>query len=319
MYHYNVPYVLLMFNLINASSTCNRDVSNLLSFTTEKKSHSIRVVSYNIRGESQLDRQNGNSWEHRKYQIQCLLNFYSPDIIGLQEVSISYIPDLEQLFPNYSIISFDMTQKDKDAVLLIKNDRFDVKKINYFWLAQDPTNEQSLAWNSKATRIVVYAKVFDRQSKNECYVLCTHFDGYATEARFESAKLLSKQQKIIRENLPVIVLGDFNLFTDEDGETIYTELVRDDELVDVRDLAPRQHFGPDGTWIGWSYDAAAVPPGSIGNRLDQIFVHGFDVLKEGVLDIKIATNERLIEPGKLDLNVSYPSDHLPVIADICFQ
>jgi len=325
MFYILLAYVFTLSSMIfniNASfsQSCNRpETSNTNLYPTGNIPHSLRVISYNIRSENSRDRQEGNSWELRKHKIKKIIDYYKPDIIGFQEVDINYMPDLEKLFPQYTIVTFNTDDTEKDSALLINEERFICKKTGFFWLAQDPQNKESSAWESRVTRLVVYAHLLDLQTQHECYVYCTHFDGYSVDARFKSAKTLVTQQKIISNNLPAIVLGDFNLFMDEQGEEIYNTLLKDNFLEDVRDVSKNVHYGPDGTWIGWSYDRMAVEPGTVGARLDNIFVHNFSVLKDGVLNMKVNTSEELIESHKLPLSTPYSSDHLPVIADIFFQ
>ena len=140
MYFYNI---FLFFSITTIHATCNRpNISTMMPFPIQKKTSSLRVMSYNIRGESQIDRQRGNSWDHRQYQIQHLITHYSPDIIGMQEVNISYMSNIERLFPDYLHIAFDMTDRDKDSVLLIRKDRFKCQKIGHFWLAQEPAQNK---------------------------------------------------------------------------------------------------------------------------------------------------------------------------------
>lgn len=89
---------------------------------------------------------------------------------------------------------------------------------------------------------------------------------------------------------------------------------------DVRDNARNKHYGPDGTWIGWPYDKYAAPYNSVGERLDNIFVRHATAIKEGVLNLKLHKNlKALMDRSHNDfIKTEYPSDHLPVIADLLF-
>ena len=87
---------------------CNQpERSNELVYPRAKESPEvIRVLSYNIRYEFAIDREQGNAWDIRKNKIQYLLQYYQPDIICLQEVCISYMADINALFPEYTCIAF---------------------------------------------------------------------------------------------------------------------------------------------------------------------------------------------------------------------
>ena len=60
------------------------------------------------------------------------------------------------------------------------------------------------------------------------------------------------------------------------------------------------HYGPKGTFT--AFDVTKIPE----NRIDYIFVKGFEVLSNRTV------NDRRE-------NLLYPSDHFPVIAELSFQ
>lgn len=316
-----------------AGANCNRpQTANENIFPTKKPScESFRVISYNIRGESILDREYENSWDLRKYKIQKLMQYYQPDIIGLQEVSANYVSDLLLLFPEYTCITFDTSKDEKDVALLIRTSRFSIECQEYFWLSDNPC-EQNIplqsSWGGRKPRIVVYAILLDQLTSKKCVIFCTHFDSTGIEARVKSAQILMQQQKQIASCLPVVIAGDFNLMINplkkdliKKTEEAYMILTNNEELYDIRDFNQSHHFGPDGSWIGWSYDKYATPLGFVGERLDHIFVRECQVLQEGVLDLKVTNHFlSLISPSHNDYNdILYPSDHLPIIADITIQ
>lgn len=305
------------------------ELSTNLAFPTTKESKNIvRLISYNIRGDSLIDRENGNSWDIRKYKIQYLMQHYQPDIIGLQGVSKCYMPDIEDLFSEYTCIAFDISEKSKDVALLVRTKRFSIIKQHYFWLAQEPFQEKIPApsWDARSPRIVVYAILDDQYTGKTSALFCTHFDSSGPESWIKSAQLLGQQQKHIACDMPVIIMGDFNFIVTTDiitqkSSAAYAEFINNTGLHDVRDFAQSIHYGPDGSWIGWPYDTYAAPAGTIGERLDTIFVRQCNVLKEGVLNLKVNNNfDGLLLPSdEVFDKAAYSSDHLPVIADIMQQ
>ena len=81
------------------------------------------------------------------------------------------------------------------------------------------------------------------------------------------------------------------------------------------------HYGPDGTWIGWPYDKYAMPLGTIGERLDHVFVSQCAVRREGVLNLKVDNDyNNFVTSSCIGYDsVAYHSDRLPIIADIIIQ
>lgn len=317
----NFYLALLLTNVLISSAlilgSINRPaLSNQLVFPELKNdSNYLRVVSYNIRGDLPIDRSNGNSWDVRKYQIQTLLNHYQPDIIGLQEVSTSYLPDITTLFSEYNYIAFKSCPLFYDAILLVHKHRFRIEAQKYFWISPGLMH--------KNPHLATYAILNDLKTSQNYAVFCTHFDSGDTagiELRINNANILTTKQKEIANNLPVIILGDFNFITDNQSlllksQITYKILTQDTGLTDIRDLC-QNYYGPDGSWIGWRYDQFAAPLNTVGSRLDHIFTKGFLVNNAGILDIKVNNNNLITRTHHDFSRLDYPSDHLPVIADI---
>lgn len=124
-------------------------------------------------------------------------------------------------------------------------------------------------------------------------VFNTHFDHIGMKARTESAKLILKKiEELNKENLPVILTGDFNLTPDKEPISVITTKLRDSKSISKQ--AP---YGPEGTFNSFKFDAL------MKDRIDYVFVNNqVEVLRYGVL-----TDSK---------DQRYPSDHLPVLVDI---
>jgi endonuclease/exonuclease/phosphatase family metal-dependent hydrolase len=167
-----------------------------------------------------------------------------------------------------------------------------------FWLSPTP-DRPSKGWDAALNRIVTWVHLEDRGA-GTLYVFNTHFDHMGQTARLESARLLMKQIFRIANSYPAVVTGDFN---SSDTEPPYAVLTAKDpqanlHLFDTQLLSPF-HNGPIKTYSGFD-----VHKGIIGERIDFIFVcEGLKVLQHATLT-DFRSNEH------------FPSDHLPVIADI---
>lgn len=335
----NISYIFFAFFLsicsfnpvLDAASNCNRpQKSNTIDFPVARESvEVIRLITYNIRGESEIDVRQGNEWNLRKYKIAFLISCYQPDLICLQGVSKSYMPDLFFLFSEYTCIAFDINENSKDAVLLIRTERYSVEKPGFFWLLKAPSPIGSLhppSLDSQSPRATVYTTLTDHLTNKKLIVMCTHFNSRGMESRIKNAENLMLELNKIDPHTPVIIAGDFNFIistpmTTRKTEEAYAHITSNTLLRDVRDISVENHYGPDGTWIGWEYDKYAAPFGKVGERLDHIFVRHFNVTREGVLNLKVNDSlDALINPSEAEFNnITYPSDHLPAIADIVVQ
>ena len=62
----------------------------------------MKIMTFNLRSDSVLDGK--NRWRHRKEIVCDILEKYSCDIIGLQEVTVKMRADLEKNLKGYQII-----------------------------------------------------------------------------------------------------------------------------------------------------------------------------------------------------------------------
>ncbi len=314
--------VIVLVGCIMSSDVmaCNLPTrANKYLFPIHKSDHSLRILTYNVRGNLPIDQKHGNSWGVRKLKIKSLIDLYKPDLVVLQEVEIGYMNDLIAMFSGHGVIAFDANLVEKDSVILFSASRLQALKGGCFWFSEDPFGSMDLKplWDSNYPRMAIYQEFQDCVTSKKLFVFGVHFPSIGEKARLNCAELLIQQQAGIAGNLPVIVAGDFNLFLGSNSENVYQTIVSQTGFKDVRSVAQANHYGPDGTWIGWPYDDYAAPSGCIGIRLDHIFVKGVQIIQDGVLNCKINAAGNLV--GETDSefdSLTYPSDHLPVIADI---
>lgn len=321
-------FVLCVFSSIHAY-LCNRPerYSNEPFPMNKNDRDSLRVVSYNIRGEHAIDKKHGNSWAIRKGKIGSLLRNYDPDIIALQGVCRHYLPDLHDLFRAYHCFCFEIQDKEIDIVLLVRKERLKIKSPSYFWLSENHCGAKQLpllTWGEKMPRMVIYCGLEDITTHKAFMIFNTHFDSSGMKSRLNSAQLIADQLARLAKYSPAILAGDFNFIMEnplvsQNSQWAY-DFIIGTEFKDVRDLCDMS-YGPDGTWIGWRYDKYAAPANRVGERLDHLFVKEFCVLREGVLQVKTSPQrDRLLYPSEdRFVQQDYASDHLPVIADIVFK
>ena len=69
---------------------------------TPSKEEPIKVMSFNIRLDAPSD--GVNNWKFRKENISQMLKYYSPDLLGMQEVCHNQMEDLKTVLPEYTPI-----------------------------------------------------------------------------------------------------------------------------------------------------------------------------------------------------------------------
>ena len=261
----------------------------VLSFS---HSQDIKLMTYNIRYDNPNDGE--NNWHNRKETLVNQILFYKPDIIGTQEGlehQIHYINDYLSSYKYVGIARADVKEggKGEFSAIFYNTDKYTVLINETFWLSKTP-EKPSRGWDASLNRICTYVLLKSNTSGERFWISNTHFDHMGKKAREKSAELILENiNSINKENLPLFLMGDFNLIPGEFSIQLIME-----QLNDSREISQQSPFGPEGTYNG--FDVCKRPE----KRIDYIFVskNKITVKKYGVLaNVK---------------DQKYPSDHFPV-------
>lgn len=271
----------------------------LFSIANAKKTiHSIDVMTFNIRLDSQSD--SLNNWQYRKDNVILMLNYYAPGLIGMQEVLKNQLDDLKKGLPGYVQIGVgraDGKEKGEYSSLFIRKDRFEIIRQGNYGLSQTPEIIGVKGWDAACERIVTWAILKDKFNGKIFAVFNTHFDHMGQIARHESARLLLNKAKELAPSLPTIITGDFNGTPDSDPITYIVGA----GWKDSRLVSPIV-YGPD-----WTFHDYGRLPLSERPLIDYIFFNkGFSVSKYRVIADKVEGRP-------------YLSDHNPVMSELIFE
>lgn len=258
----------------------------------EGKDESFNIITYNIRMNTPDD--GVNAWPLRKDKVAGLLRFHQADIFNVQEALPEQLDDLVTSFPDFDHVGLgrdDGKRMGEHMLIFFRKIRFEKLSDGMFWLSETP-DKPGLGWDAVCNRTVTWIKLKDKMTNKVFFVLDTHFDHRGNVAREESAKLILKSiREINKENLPLILTGDFNLTkTTSPVQLILTE------LKDARDVSKVTPYGPEGTSGG--FDVKLMP-----RTIDYIFING----KVGIQRFGVLSDS---------FGLYYPSDHLPVLAEV---
>ncbi len=253
---------------------------------------SINIITYNIRLNTTAD--GVNAWPLRREKVAGLLRFHQADIFDVQEALPEQVTDLEKAFPHFDHFGVGrddgISQGEHMSVFYLKS-RFEKLDAGTFWL-NETTDKPGLGWDAAYNRTCTWVRLKDRNTGKSFLVFNTHLDNRGRQARAESSKLILKfMKRINQENLPFILTGDFN--TTPDTEPVQTIL---SELKNSRSISETPPYGPEGTSGGFAIKEQ-------NKIIDFIFVN---------------EKVRILRHGHLSdsFGLSYPSDHLPVLAEI---
>ena len=257
----------------------------------------IKVMTYNIRLDVASDGE--NDWTHRKDFFASQIQFYEPDIFGVQEAKPNQVIDMSAAFSQYNYLGIGREGEGngESSNIFYKKDRFKVLASNTFWLSETP-DKISKGWDAAFNRVCTYALFKDLKTKTTFWVFNTHLDHVGELAKTNGILLiLSKIAALNTKNYPVLFMGDFNSLPTDDRIKALKK-----EMNDTRDITETKPFGPSGTFNGFKHDEPVT------SLIDYIFLsknNKFKVKKYAVLsDSK---------------DLKYPSDHLPVYVEISYK
>lgn len=257
----------------------------------------MKVMTYNIRLDNPSD--GANIWQLRKEFLSGQIQFYAPDFIGTQEGKLNQLQYLDSTLTDYKYIGTgrDSSPTGGEYSALFYNDKkYKVLQQSTFWLSKTP-EKVSKGWDAMYERVCTYGLFEDKANKRRFYVFNTHLDHVGEVARENSARLIiDRISSINKEQLPVILTGDFN---SETSSRAYKYI--SSKMNDTRTISQMPAFGPEGTFNNFEFNKPVTL------LIDYVFVSKLNV---EVLKYAILSDSR---------DYKYPSDHLPVYTELLIK
>lgn len=250
----------------------------------------LRVGTYNIRY-ANLDL-GPRAWPRRRDGVAAAVALHRPDLIGLQECWLDQLPDLRDRLPEYEWVAHTAGNGEHTPIGY-RPER--LEPLDEGQIGLSPSGDPgSVGWDAAVARFLTWATFRDRRTGVEFDCRNVHFDHEGRVARRESARQVRNRTG----DRPTVVLGDLNA---PPLSGPYRSLTR--EFDDARLVADRV-FGPGSTFVGFGGEGVEEDgPRERQPRLDYVLVSGFGVDRYAVSTVADATGR-------------YPSDHLPVVADL---
>jgi endonuclease/exonuclease/phosphatase family metal-dependent hydrolase len=267
----------------------------LLWFLCQTNAQEIKLITYNIRLNTQAD--GVNAWPLRKEKFGNLLNQYNANIWCFQEVLHNQLIDLKAMLPEYSYVGVgrdDGKEAGEYSPIFYKNSLYQLVSSGTFWLSPTPNIVASKGWDAAITRICSWAQLEDRTTHKVFFVFNTHFDHIGKKARKESAKLILSKMNEVANDKPIVLAGDFN---SEPCSKAYKTIAKN-KIIPFTDSYSKQK--DNCTFTGFKVN------GGICKRIDFIFFNNYF---EKITYLIITDNN----------GTYYPSDHLPVLTLLKFK
>ena len=312
-----IAFILSLFGI---ASVMQPQTQNQIPENAE--TYSVKVMSYNIYVAGTGDR----SPENRNPGIVSLIREQSPDVFGLQEAVYDRIQLLNESLPEYSYVGRGREKNEKDgefSPVFYKTDKYNLVDSGTFWFSNTP-HKASIAWGTVFKRICTWAVLEDKETGFRFGVFNSHWDHISFISRNNSAELLCEKIQEYAENLPVIIMGDFNDYPSSRS---------------VSEVLGAVPVSGDSVSIAKLYNLMAGKQGGTyrykgeWGMLDQFIVSGSMLLPSSALCTDSAKACRLVFPFLLEEDEQYGgvtpfrtykgmkyhggySDHLPICLDI---
>jgi len=272
------------------------------SFATD-----IRVMSYNVRLLRTSDGANG--WAFRKNATPAMIYDIRPVVFGVQEAYRDQLDFILEQCPRYKEVGVgreDGADGGEHMSVFFNADSLKLLKWGNYWLSETP-DRPSKGWDAVCYRTATWVLFEHKSSGKKFYFVDTHLDHKGFEARKQGLQLIyDRIQLMNKENLPMVLVGDFNIKPDDPG------------LTDLNNLMQPARFtakdaDTDGSFNGWgrfgeSKSAPVLTEKTTGTLLpiDYIYHCGFSEC----LTFKVVTRKYA--------GVEYISDHYPIYSDLRF-
>jgi len=232
----------------NTNTNTDKEATNATTTATTAPPASptikLNVMSFNIlyKNENNVSVNNVPKGETIKADLRistrlpkliAMLEGEKIDIAGLQEVNADWYPFITTKLPeNYS--AFGQFANDNKqsvygygeaGVIVYNNTKYELLESGYYYLAPKDPDKPKKGWDADHYRIVNWGVFKEKETGVIFFFNTTHFDNTGEKARTESSKLvLQKVQDKIQEikttysieNIPTILVGDFNCYETSD-------------------------------------------------------------------------------------------------------
>ena len=192
--------------------TLKASESGCVTFTGE---FSLTVMSYNVYFDLSESQRNADD-------VIVSVNQKAPDIFGLNEAGLAWINKFKadsDISAVYGCAEGKALETASDASynpIFYRKDRFELIEVTTKWLSSTP-DKMSKDPDAKHYKGITYAVFKDKATGTEFMYMNTHLDGSGDQDAHQSMKDLRKRQAEIVKRyvkkypfMPIIVGGDFN-------------------------------------------------------------------------------------------------------------
>ena len=269
----------------------------------------MRVMTFNILYNSHRVNSGDTAWESRRPILIDCLKKHAPELLGTQESFEFQTDAIIAAFPHWQVFGVGRYHNvaavaprrpyedlgGESCRIVFDQTKFALLDQGTFWHSDFPDSAGSRTWGNELPRVVTWGKFQMKKSGKTFVVMNTHFH-WGEPYVHNTAVLIMRKWREIANNLPTILMGDFNLKPDSPEHELFCGKSGSAELAGTfRDAW--QLLGKSETDAGTSHSFT----GKGENRIDWILVtpefsvKAMDILHDNVAGV-------------------YPSDHFPLLS-----
>ena len=170
----------------------------------------LNVMSFNIRRGTAKDGK--NHWRFRRNRVCELLNYYRPDVLGLQEALNFQISEIRTMLPGYEKAGIGNLGGSKvlHNAIFFNAACFRLSEQGTFWFSDTPDIPGSKGWGNIMPRTCTWARLIEKDSEQAFYFYNVHLDHISQRSRKNSVVLLTQFIHKRSSPDPFVLTGDFN-------------------------------------------------------------------------------------------------------------
>lgn len=152
------------------------------------------------------------------------INDHLPDVLGVQEINSNWVKKMKEFLPQYDYYGVkrggdkNEKQSEMNGIFYLK-EKFELVDCGTFWISDTPEVESKYK-DAGCYRICSYVILKNKVTGKVFAHFNTHFDNTSEGAQKLGGKLVGEKSKeIISEygNIPIVITGDFNQYSDASG------------------------------------------------------------------------------------------------------
>lgn len=187
----------------------------------------VKVMSFNVREPADGGK---DEWAVRAGAVMQMFDDHQPSLVGFQEASHEYINKyLHAVMPQHGYVFLDDPEPQNSVAY--RPELLKLIKTSVMWLSDTPSIPSvSPSGYVRTARWMVFEII---ATGTQFFYVNTHFDLSTTQQKQNLKLIRSLISQYNKENLPVVLTGDFNV----ESDTGVFESIQE-TMVCTRDVAP---------------------------------------------------------------------------------